>query len=247
MALLWAVLGAIVLLLALVWDERRAGWSLPFFLLAAVWQALSGGQFLGSPFEVAMLLAIGLVGIARGYAARPRWRNWVRYVYATALFMALLSLRYHGASSGSLPWSLVVFHAGVLLLSYLSLTVAFLAAESKWAQDRRLKKAPWKALDSVPLVTLSRLEDPYLRVGYALYTLGLLSGLAWAWRLWGSPLSWDVKEVAALLSWLLFTLVLLDRGRGGSSGARIALWRAAYLTMVFAFFIAPFWGGRHPV
>jgi len=240
-------LGALVLLAALVWDERRAGWSLWFFFAAAVGHAVTTGQVLGSSFEAAMLLVIGLVGVARGYADRPRWRGWVRYAYATALFFALLSLRFVGTTSGPLPWSLVVFHAAVLTLAYVSLTVAFLAAVAGWAQHRRLRRAPWRSLSAPPLVSLARLEGPYLRAGYALYTLGVLTGIAWAWRLWGSPLAADAKEMATMAAWALFTLLVLEQRPGRPSGARIALWWAAYALLVFVFFVAPFWGGRHPV
>jgi ABC-type uncharacterized transport system permease subunit len=240
-------LGALILLASLVWDERRAGWSLAPFFAAAAWHAYATGQALGSPFEAAMLLVIGLVGIARGYASRPRWRNWVRYAYATALFISILSLTFAGASSGPLPWSLVVFHAGVLILAYISLTVAFLASESERAQDRRLKRAPWQALSAAPLVGLARLEGPVLRAGYALNTRGVLTGMAWAWRLWGQPLAWDVKEIATLFTWVLWTLVLLEHRSGRPPRSRAFLWRAAYLALVFGFFIAPLWGGRHPV
>jgi len=245
MVTILVALGALVLLAALVWDEKQAGWSLAAFFAAAIWHGYSSGQILGSSFEAAMLFVIGLVGVARGYASRPRWRNWVRYAYATALFISLLSLRFVGASSGPLPWTLIVFHAGILVLAYISLTVAFLAFESAHAQHRRLKKAPWKATNSAPLMGLARLEEPYLRAGYALYTLGLLTGMAWAWRLWGRPLAWDMKEVATLATWVLLTLVLLERH--ASPRLRAGLWRAAYLALVFAFFIAPLWGGRHPV
>jgi len=240
-------LGALVLLAALVWDERRAGWSLWFFFAAAAGHVLATGQLLGSPFEAAMLLVIGLVGIARGYAGRPRWRSWVRYAYATALFFALLSLRFAGTSSGPLPWSLVVFHAGVLTLAYVSLSVAFLAAVAGWAQHRRLKAAPWRSFSAPPLLGLARLEGPYLRAGYALYTVGVLTGMAWAWRLWGKPLAADVKELATLLTWALFTLLLLEYRPGRPAVARIVLWWAAYVLLVFVFFVAPYWGGRHPV
>jgi len=246
-ALALVSLGALVLLAALVWEERRAGWSLGFFFAAALLHAFETGQVLGSPFEAAMLLVIGLVGVARGYANRPRWRSWVRYAYATALFFALLSLRFVGTTSGPLPWSLVVFHAGVLTLAYISLTVAFLAAVAGWAQHRRLKSAPWRSLTAPPLVGLARLEGPYLRAGYALYTVGVLTGMAWAWRLWGAPLSADVKEMATLLAWALFTLLLLEHRPGRSSGGRVLLWWAAYAVLVFVFFVAPYWGGRHPV
>ncbi|WP_457631980.1 cytochrome c biogenesis protein CcsA [Oceanithermus desulfurans] len=242
-----AGLGALVLLASLVWDERRSGWSLGFFFAAAVWHAITTGQVLGSSFEAAMLLVIGLVGVARGYANRPRWRTWVRYAYATALFFALLSLRFVGTTSGPLPWSLVVFHAGVLTLAYVSLTVAFLAAVAGWAQHRRLKSAPWRSLSAPPLLGLARLEGPYLRAGYVLYTVGVLTGMAWAWRLWGSPVAPDVKELATLVTWALFTLLLLEHRPGRVSGGRVLLWWAAYAALVFVFFVAPYWGGRHPV
>ena len=64
---------------------------------------------------------------------------------------------------------------------------------------------------------MRRLERGYLRVGYVAATLGLASGMAWAFGYFGSPLSPDPKEVSVVLGWLLLTLYfLLDERLRGS-------------------------------
>ncbi|GAB1858842.1 hypothetical protein MHTCC0001_36860 [Flavobacteriaceae bacterium MHTCC 0001] len=73
-----------------------------------------------------------------------------------------------------------------------------------------------RPVTAAPLWSLRRLERGYLRVGYVAATLGLASGMAWAFGYFGSPLGPDPKEGSVVLGWLLLTLYFLleERMRG---------------------------------
>jgi ABC-type uncharacterized transport system permease subunit len=136
-------------------------------------------------------------------------------------------------------------HAGAFLVAYLALAVGVGAGVMCAMQDLRLRSVPEKALLSAPLWSLRRLEQGYLRVGYLATTLGLTSGMAWAWGYFGSPLALDPKEISVLLGWLGLTLYFLleERLQGYP---RMALLLLAYALLLFAFIGAPFLGSRHP-
>ena len=239
-------LGVFVLVGALAFGFSAAGLASVFFFLAFALEARETGALLASPFQIGMLLSAGLVGFGRLYAWRPRMGELVRALYAAAAFVALVSLHYLGRVAEGLPaWALAV-HGGSFLVAYALLTVAYLAAVLGYLQHLALKQRPWQALKRPPLLVLAGLELPYLRLGYLAYTAGLFTGMAWAFKVWGSPISWDPKEVLTLAAWSLFTArLLLPQGVG--PGARVLLWTAAFFAMAAAFFAAPLIGGRHPV
>jgi ABC-type uncharacterized transport system permease subunit len=160
-----------------------------------------------------------------------------RYLLALALVLGLFALKALPHPRGELPLFLTLFHAG----AFLGVGAGVMCA----LQDLRLRAHPERALGAPPLWSLRRLERGYLRVGYGAATLGLGSGMAWAFSYFGSPLSLDPKEVSAFLGWLLFTLYFLleDRLRGR---VRAGLLLLAYALLLFAFLGAPFLGSRHP-
>jgi len=238
-------LGVLTLAAALAFEFRAAGLAALFFFAAFLLEAKSTGV-LASPFQVGMLFATALVGFGRVYAKRPRLKALVRLLYAAALFVALVSFHYRGrVAEGLSAWATLI-HSGSFAVAYALLTVAYLAVVLEFLQHRALKKRPWLALRRPPLLVLLGLELPYLRYGYLAYTLGLFTGMAWAFRVFGSPISWDPKEVLTLVAWSLFTLRLL-LPRGVDPGVKLLIWTLAYLAMAAAFFAAPLLGGRHPV
>ena len=63
-----------------------------------------------------------------------------------------------------------------------------------------------------------------IAAGFPLFTLGgLVFGMIWAYRAWGSYWSWDPKEVWSLITWLVFALYLHTRIVMGWKGRRSAL------------------------
>ena len=245
MIALFVGLGVLILAGGLAFGLGATGFAALSFFLAFLLATWKSGTPFASPFHIGVLLAAGLVGFGRLYAYRPRMAALVRALYAVAALVALVSLHYLGRVAEGLPAWALFLHGGSFLVAYALLTVAYLAAVLGYLQHRALKERPWQALERPPLWVLAKLELPYLRLGYLAYTLGLFTGMAWAFRVWGSPISWDPKEFLTLLAWSLFTLrVLLS---SATPGLRLWVWTLAFLAMAAAFFAAPLFGGRHPV
>ncbi|TBH17636.1 cytochrome c biogenesis protein CcsA [Thermus thermamylovorans] len=238
------VLGGVLLLaLGFFWPRGPVLAAL-LYLGAALAEALAKGLFAG-PAQPALVLG-GLLAL-RGETLflRPRLFPLRRYLVLLALLLGLFALKALPHPGGELPLLLTLVHAGAFVVAYLALAVGVGAGVMGALQDLRLRAAPERALLAAPLWSLRRLERGYLKVGYLAATLGLGSGMAWAWGHFGSPLVLDPKEASVLLAWLLLTLYLLleERLRGYP---RMGLLLLAYALLLFAFLGAPFLGSRHP-
>ena len=75
-------------------------------------------------------------------------------------------------------------------------------------------------------------------VGFPLFTLGgLVFGMVWAQKAWGSYWSWDPKEVWSFITWVVFALYLHTRivmGWKGKRSAAIAI--LGFLAALFTYF-----------
>ena len=112
---------------------------------------------------------------------------------------------------------------GKELFSYTNDYQDCLAQESEGAllaQHRNLTKEN-KVLPQI----LDNLSYRSIGLGFALLTIGILSGAVWANEAWGSYWSWDPKETWALITWLVFALYLhtrLSKGWVGKESAFVA-------------------------
>ena len=61
------------------------------------------------------------------------------------------------------------------------------------------------------LDTVDNLAYRSVGLGFALLTVGIISGAVWANEAWGSYWSWDPKETWALISWLVYAMYLHSR------------------------------------
>ncbi|MDM7324110.1 MAG: cytochrome c biogenesis protein CcsA [Thermus sp.] len=239
-----ALLGVVLLALGLFWP-RGLFLGAILYLLAALADALAKGVFAG-PAQPALLLG-GLLALrGESLLLRPRLAPLRRYLVLLAMLLGLFALKaLPHLPMGSLPLALTLLHAGAFLVAYLALAVGVGAGVLGALQDLRLRRAPEKALGLAPFWSLRRLEEGYLRVGYLATTLGLASGMAWAWGYFGTPLAVDPKELSVLLAWFFLTLYFLleERLRGYP---RMALLLLSYSLLLFAFLGAPFLGSRHP-
>jgi len=75
-------------------------------------------------------------------------------------------------------------------------------------------------------------------VGFPLFTLGgLVFGMIWAFRAWGTYWSWDPKEVWSLITWFVFALYLHARIVMGWKGRRTAVIAViGFLAALFTYF-----------
>ena len=73
------------------------------------------------------------------------------------------------------------------------------------------------------LETLDRVGSVAALAGLLLFTVGLISGAIWSATATGHAVSGEPKELLALLTWILFALLILLRWRAGWRGRRPAL------------------------
>ena len=235
------------LLVAGIRRERRA----PAWLFAAcigmlahalehslVWRSLGGADM--HFFAAISLVTLGMALLTTVVGARGRMASLGVVVYPIAA-AALLGSHLHGHRPPEpLDWRLQL-HAWLALLAYATLAVAALLAVMLWLQERALSRREvhgWlRALP--PLVELETLLFRTIATGFVLLSATLLTGLLFVEDLLAQHLVH--KTVLSLLSWLVFGVLLLGRGRQGWRGRTAVHWTlAAMVLLVLAFFGSKF-------
>jgi ABC-type uncharacterized transport system permease subunit len=79
-----------------------------------------------------------------------------------------------------------------------------------WAQDRALKTKHRGALwDWIPSLSVcKKVSYRALAIGFSVYTLGILAGILWSYRTTAELMDFRVKQIGALVAWVLFAIVL---------------------------------------
>jgi cytochrome c-type biogenesis protein CcsB len=134
---------------------------------------------------------------------------------------------------------LLTLHVGFAILAYGAACVSFGAAGLYLVLPKlkRLKVAP-ERLDEVGYKAAV--------VTFPLLTIMIVLGSLWADTAWGSYWSWDPKETAALVTWLIYGAFLHARVVRGWRGRRAAwLLVIGFAAILFAYFGNHFFGGLH--
>ncbi len=151
-----------------------------------------------------------------------------------AMFCAILPDLFPGSvisqRAVSDPWFKAHFIVATFAVGFFSLT-AMLAVLMN-LQDRALRKgmangmggAPTWIESLPPLLTMESFLFRLLYVGYVLLSMTVFSGLFFSQELFGKPLVFDHKTVFALLSWLLFSGLVVARLRVGLRGPTAVRW-----------------------
>jgi len=93
---------------------------------------------------------------------------------------------------------------------------------------------------------LDRLGYRAVVIGYPLLTMVIVLGAVWAEIAWGSYWSWDPKETASLVTWLIYGAYLharVARGWVGRGAAYLLL--VAFASVILTFVGNAFFGGLH--
>ena len=121
-------------------------------------------------------------------------------------------------------------HVAPAFVGYAIFTVAFCLSVTYLVQERQLKQRRkgdlFRRLPS--LETLDNLNFRFVTWGFALFTIGLITGSLLAKETWGALWSWEPVQVWSLITWLLYAALVQARSVGWRGR------RAALLT-VFAF------------
>ena len=131
--------------------------------------------------------------------------------------------------SGIFQSGWVIFHVTTLFLANALFALAFGVGIMYLLQERQIKSKNFGYLYS-RLPSLERLDHINylcLIVGFPLMTAGLVIGFAYASSVWRSPWSWDPKEIFALITWVIYAILLHERLAVGWRGRRAA-WLAIF-------------------
>lgn len=128
-------------------------------------------------------------------------------------------------------------HVSVTLFGEAFFAIAFVTSIMYLAEKYKEKKGKIspsgltsEKLDSISYRSVS--------IGLPIFTLGgLVFGMVWAYKAWGSYWSWDPKEVWSLITWFVFAIYLHTRlvmGWRGKKSAIIAI--IGFLAALFTYF-----------
>jgi ABC-type transport system involved in cytochrome c biogenesis permease subunit len=133
---------------------------------------------------------------------------------------------------------LLSIHVGLAVLAYGAACVSFGAAFLYLIHPRTKMKTSLESLDELGYKAAV--------VTFPLLTIMILMGALWANTAWGRYWGWDPKEVAALVTWLMYGAFLHARVARGWRGVRCAwLLVIGFALVMFAFFGNHFFGGLH--
>ena len=128
-------------------------------------------------------------------------------------------------------------HVSVTLIGEAFFAVAFVTSIMYLRAEAREKKSK-EIGSSLSAAKLDLISYRAIAVGFPLFTLGgLVFGMVWAHKAWGSYWSWDPKEVWTLITWFIFALYLHTRivmGWKGRRSAAIAI--LGFLAALFTYF-----------
>jgi cytochrome c-type biogenesis protein CcsB len=131
-------------------------------------------------------------------------------------------------------------HAGVSIIAYGFLSLAFCGGLMYLLQEREIKSKKFGYFFSrfPSLDALDQLNNHCLTAGFAFLTMGIVTGSIWARQAWGTYWQWDPKETWSLITWFLYLVQLHQRLTVGWRGKR-----AAVMAIVgFAAVIFTLWG-----
>ncbi len=138
-------------------------------------------------------------------------------------FSWLLPAEHLVADSGTLIFRL---HLLIALLAYSLFTIAALHASLMSVVEKRLHHIdPQQAgLNFPPLLTLENVLFRLVGAGFALLTLTLVTGVLFSEQLFHKPVELNHKTVFAVLSWLVYALLLSGRKLWGWRGRVAVRW-----------------------
>ncbi len=112
-------------------------------------------------------------------------------------------------------------HVVAYTFAYATLAIACVAVITWWGVSLLQKVRGGKVSEETGrwLGEFDRFAYAIVAVGFPFLTAALLMGSLWGQEAWGSYWGWDSKEVAALISWIIYVIYLhlrlVARWRGG--------------------------------
>jgi len=195
-------------------------------------------------YEFALAFSWGIV--LAGFIFNLRYKTGS--VLNISLFIALLLLIFarvqYAPPDNLVPAlqqsALLSAHVASAVVAYGTLTVGFIAAVLYLVQNK------YQSIWLPDLEVLDNITYKSVIIGFPFLTLLIVLGALWADIAWGSYWSWDPKETASLVTWLIYAAYMHTRLVKGWKGARASiLLIAGFLAIAFTFFGNYIFSGLH--
>jgi cytochrome c-type biogenesis protein CcsB len=199
----------------------------------------------GNMYEFSVAFAFGIVG---GYLFLQR-RYPIRTIGFVPIGVALFLLGY----AATLPSTieplvpalqnppLITVHVAMAMISYGIFATSFGAAVAYLVQGKN-DRFSWlpshKVLDEVAYRAVI--------IGFPIFASLIILGSYWASIAWGAYWSWDPKETAALVTWLIYAVYMHARNQRGWAGRPAALILViGFGALMFTYFGNLYFSGLH--
>ncbi|MEG2046269.1 MAG: cytochrome c biogenesis protein CcsA [Comamonas sp.] len=143
---------------------------------------------------------------------RARWVLAALGAVTVAMALVFPGHPLHVQASAWLPLHLAL---GIACYGLFAAAVVHAALMSQAEQRMRTGA---ESDSGMPLLLLERLTFRFVTAGFILLTATLLAGWLFGEQLYGHAWRWGHKEIFSLLSWLVFAVLLVGRGRFGWRG-----------------------------
>lgn len=137
-------------------------------------------------------------------------------------------------------------HVAPAFLGYAIFVLAFFLSLLYLLQDRQLKgkRKSSLVLGRLPsLETLDELNYRFVAWGFALFTVGIITGTLLAKQRWGEFWTWEPVQVLSTIAWLLYALLLQTRAAGWRGRKAATLTIVGFALLVVSFLLG--FPGRH--
>jgi cytochrome c-type biogenesis protein CcsB len=139
-------------------------------------------------------------------------------------------------------------HIALALIGIAAFVLNFAGAIMYLIQERQLKaKRPGAFYYRLPsLATLDRLTYRTLALGFPFLTTGIILGILWASRAWGTPFAFDPLAALSFVAWAIYAATLAGRAAAGWHGRRAAYCSiVGFAALVLTLGAGLFLPGRH--
>jgi len=191
--------------------------------------ATLGNAVLNSFHDQLSLLAWLIVGVYLGVQLRYHLAVLGALVSPLAFLLTLSSyIVFSGAQTlpDELQTAWLPAHVAPAFLGYAMFAVASCVSLVYLLQEHQVKTKRRGAIRLPSLETLDDLNYRCVAWGFALFTIGIVTGSLLAKAMWGTFWSWEPVQILSVLAWLLYALLLQTRSVGWRGR------RAATLTIV---------------
>jgi len=163
---------------------------------------------------------------------RYKYESLAVFVFPIVFVLTLIASLGHPVqpwASPALRSSWLFLHVVLALLGYAALFLTCVAAVMYLIQERELKSKKPRAFyyRLPPLGTLDEMSYRTMAAGFALITLGLITGSFWAFIEWGTRWVVDPKIILAFVTWGIYLAMIFTRWTIGWRGRKAAYFAIA--------------------